>query len=140
MGDCCKKGQTFLHKNATNYQGTKPKYFIALNQADGLEDEIVCFVINSENRMDKYVEGCNKGKGKYILKPNELSFITHHSSIMLDLPIRYYVKELFENDFVILDIANDLLCRQIKNCMNFDNIPSRFGNIIKDCFKDKPSK
>ena len=137
MEECCKKGQTFLDMKAGNYQGEKPKYFIALTQANDLEDEIVCLVINSENRMTQYKEGCNKAKGKYILKPKELSFINHHSSIMLDFPCRYYLKELFENKVKLMDIASDVLCRQIKNCINFDTFLPRFGNMIKDCFKDR---
>ena len=47
------KGQTFLDKSATNYQGTKGKYFIALSDADDDDDPVICFVMNTEHRMSQ---------------------------------------------------------------------------------------
>lgn len=137
MADFFEKGQTFLDKAAINIQGKKPKYFIALTSANEPDDIVICFVINTENRMELYKEACNKAKGKYILKPKELTFITNHSSIMLDLPCKYYLKELGEKTVELFEIADDTLCRQIKNCLNFDNINPKFGDMIKKCFKTK---
>ena len=137
MADFFEKGQTFLDKAALNIQGSKAKYFIALTNGNDPDDTIVCFVINTENRMDQYKLACNKEKGKYILEPKELSFITKHSSIMLDFPCRYFLKELCGNTIELFEKANDVLCRQIKNCINFDNINPKFGDIIKECYKNK---
>ena len=137
MADFFEKGQTFLDKAALNIQGSKAKYFIALTNGNEPDDIIVCFVINSEIRMELYKEGCNRAKGKYILKPKELSFVAKHSSVMLDYPAKYTVKELCENSIELFEKANDILCRQIKNCINFDNINPKFGDIIKECFKNK---
>jgi hypothetical protein len=135
MEDCCKRGQTFIDKKAANIQGSKPKYFISLTDACEPNDELICFVINSENKMYNLREACNKEKRKYVLKPKDLTFIEHYSSIMLDMPSRYYLKELFGKDCDRLDVADELLCRQIKNCIDFNAIPSKYGDLIKACFK-----
>lgn len=68
-------GQIFLDKKATNHQGTKGKYYISLSDAEYDDDEIICFVFNTENHMYKYKYGCNKEDQKYILKSNSFTFL-----------------------------------------------------------------
>ena len=129
------KGQTFLDLKATNYSGTKGKYFIALNDADDDDDPIIAFVMNTENRMDQFRVGCNKKFQKYILQPGDFSFIKNHTAIMLELPQLYTLAEMYDNNIKLLDKADDNLCRQIKNCIDFNYIPVKFAQIIKTCFK-----
>jgi hypothetical protein len=129
------KGQTFLDLKATNFSGTKGKYYIALSDAEDDDDRIISFVMNTENRMDKCRIGCNKKLQKYILKPGDFSFIKNYTAIMLELPVQYSLSEMYEDNIKLLDKADDNLCRQIKNCIDFNYIPVKFAQIIKTCFK-----
>jgi len=128
-------GQTFLDKQATNFSGTKGKYYIALSNADYDDDLIICFVMNTEKFMDKYQYNCNKSAQKFIIAPNTFSFIDRDTSIMLDQPVCYKFIEMYGNNIKLLDQADETLCRQIKNCIDFNNIPPKFATLIKDCFK-----
>ncbi len=129
------KGQTFLDLHATNFSSTKGKYFITLNNAEEEDDLIICFVMNTENRMDKFQLGCNKKFQKYILEPGEFSFLKNHTAIMLELASQYTLSEMYEDNIKLLDKAEDPLCRQIKNCIDFNYIIPKFTKIIKSCFK-----
>lgn len=129
-------GQTFLDLKSTNLYVQKAKYFISLSSADNEDDEIVCFVMNTENKMEKYHVGCNRQAQKFILLPDSLSFIINPTSIMLAEPARYYFREIYENNIKLLDKADLLLCRQIKNCINWDYISVKFANLIDASFKD----
>lgn len=131
------KGLTFHDKTATNFDGEKGKYFIGLTDAEFEDDIIVSFVINTEHRMDKYRIGCNKEAEKYILEPKQFSFLKNYSSIMLDQSCGYLLKEMYEKNIELFydDKADDNLCRRIKNCINFDSIPTKYSILIKECFK-----
>ncbi len=82
-------GQTFLDLESTNFYGTKGKYYIALSSADYDDDLIICFVMNTENRIDKYKYGCNKSARKFIIASKSFSFIDRDTSIMLNQPVCY---------------------------------------------------
>ena len=127
-------GQTFLDKKSTNYSGTKGKYYIALSNADDDDDPIICFVMNSEHRMDKYSFGCNKQAEKFIINKGTFSFINHPTSIMLVSPVMYKLSEMYESTIVLFEIAEENLCRQIKNCINWNSVPIKFQKIIKGSF------
>ncbi len=129
------KGQTFLDKSATNYQGTKGKYFIALSDADDDDDLIICFVMNTEYRMDKYNWLCNKDKQRFIIKPKTFEFITDPTSIILEKEAYYKYSEMYKPNIKLLDKADDTLIRQIKNCIDWNHISVKAANIIKQCFK-----
>ena len=72
-------GQTFLDIKSTNFYSQKEKYYIALSNAEYEDDPIICFVMNTERRMDKYHIDCNKKDQKFILEPNTLSFIKNYA-------------------------------------------------------------
>ena len=127
-------GQTFLDKKSTNYSGTKPKYYIALSSADDDDDPIICFVMNTERYMDKYSFGCNKQDEKFIIEKGTFSFIKYPTSIMLFSAVMYKLSEMYESKIVLYEVAKEKLCRQIKNCINWNSIPIKFQRIIKDSF------
>lgn len=130
-------GRTFLDKKAPNLSGSKAKYFIGMNNADFEDDYIVCFVFNTEHRIDLMPHlGCIKAKLKYVIEPGAFSYITKHSSIEL-YPVYYKLKELLDNPNIVeLDKANDILSRRIKNCVDEKLIPPKAWNLIKDSFKN----
>ena len=128
-------GQTFLDKRAVNFYREKSKYFIALSSANYDDDPIICFSMNTEKRMDKYHYNCNKKHQRFIIKPNVFSFIKNNTSIMLDSPCQYFLKEMYLDQIKLLDKAEELLCRQIKNCIDWNYIESKFAKLIKACFK-----
>lgn len=128
-------GHTFLDLKATNFYGEKGKYFIALSSAEYDDDPIICFVMNTENRMDKYHLDCNRGNQKFILAPNKFSFIKNHTSIMLSQPVQYSLRGIYEDNIKLLDKADILLCRQIKNCIDWNYIPHKFAELINSSFK-----
>ena len=134
-------GQTFMDSQATYFDRAtlqytkKPKFYIALSSAKYDNDLIVCFVMNTEKRMHKYNINCNKRAQKFIISPNTFSFINDYTSIMLSQPCFYQLKEMYENRIKWLDQASDILCKQIKNCIDLNEISPQFGNLIKKCFK-----
>lgn len=135
------KGQFFFDRKAINFQGPKGKYFIGLTDANEADDLIVSFVINTENNFNKYNLKCNSKAQKFILAPNEFSFLSKHSSIMLSIPCRYSFEEICESNIEILkDKADDTLCRQIKNCIDLEQIEPLFSNPIKECYKNNSPK
>jgi len=129
------RGQTFLDKKATNFDGTKGKYFIALSSGEFSDDEIVCFVMNSENRFEKYHLNCNKTPGKFIIKPETFSFINKYTSIMLKSEVYYTLDDLCDDNILYLDIADDQLQREIKNCIDFNYLLPKGTKLIRDSFK-----
>ncbi len=132
------RGQFFLDHQATNYQGQKGKYFIALTDAECDDDLIVCFVLNTERRMELHTLDCNKEVQKYILAPNSFSFVRDHSAIMLSLPCCYKLIEMYKDNIQILnDKADEVLCRRIKNCIDLNQIIIKFAKIIKECYKSR---
>lgn len=133
------KGITFLDFRAVNIQGGKPKYFIALTPGDYDDDHIVCCVFNTEKRPDLIdCCGCNKRLNKYIIQPGSFSFIKVHTAIDL-VPLSYLLKDILCSSHIKIldssDIASDLLCRRIKNCMDKQYIPLKFNNILKETYK-----
>lgn len=134
-------GQTFIDHRATseNHPESKPKYFISMNEASELSDVIVCFVMNTENRMDEHTINCNSRVQKFVLAPTIFSFLRNFTSIMLNQVASYTLEEIYEFNFSsrieLLECADIELCRQIKNCINFDYIEPVYSNLIKSCFK-----
>lgn len=127
------KGTIFIDKKSTNIQGIKPKYFIGLNNANDDDDRITCFVLNTEDYPDKLVEGCNKEKEKFYIPPNTFDFLRNHTVIMLNRASYYYMEELIsKTEITILETVTEVLARQIKNCINKNNI-EEFGwkNIVQ---------
>ncbi len=127
------KGTIFIDKKATNIQGTKPKYFIGLNNAKDEDDRIVCFVLNTENFPDKLVKGCNKKKEKYYILPSEFDFLPNPTVIMLNRACYYNLEEIISKvEIIIMETVSEILARQIKNCIDKNNI-EEFGwkNIIQ---------
>jgi hypothetical protein len=129
------RGQTFLDLAATNIDGTKGKYFIALSFAEYEDDEIVCFVMNTERRIENYTLNCNRTKGKFVIKPGTFKFITEHTSIMLKKEIYYKLEEILSSKIKLLDIAEDKLQREIKNCIYFNYLLPKGTKLIKQSFK-----
>jgi hypothetical protein len=130
------RGQTFLDLAAVNIEGSTDKYYIGLSNADYDDDIIVCFVFNTEHRMDKYHLGCNKDKQKFIIAPKTFSFIKDYTSIMLNREVCYRLEEMYSDKIQLLDKAPDELCRQIKNCIDWDFITPKHVSLIKNSFKD----
>jgi hypothetical protein len=130
------KGQTFLDLGATNFCGSKGKYFIGLSTANFDDDIICCFVLNTEKRMDRYRLYCNKEAQKFIIPPQTFSFITDYTSIMLHQAVVYRLKEIYDDRIKLKDLADDTLARQIKNCVNRDSISVKHYQLIRDSFKD----
>lgn len=131
-------GQTFLDLKATNYQGTKGKFFIAMSCAEGFDDEFVCFVMNTEHHFNKYNLLCNKASHRFVIAPLTFTFLTHYTSIMLSIPHLYRCEEMYGNNIETFEVAEQLMCRQIKNCIDFNDIQLRFANYIKSSFKSYP--
>ena len=131
-------GHTFLDFKAISYQGEKPKYFITMSNADDFGDEFACFVMNTERRKNKYVLNCNKSAQKFVIAPNTFSFVINYTSIMLSRPCIYKYEEIFETSIKLLDIAPNKLCRQIKNCIDWNYIQIKITNLIKDAFRSYP--
>ncbi len=129
------KGQTFLDLKSVNIDGIKGKYFIALSDADYIDDEIICFVMNTEKFMSKYMVNCNKQYQRFIISPGTFSFISKPTSIMLEKEWHYRFEEMFMDTIKILDLAPDLLVRQIKNCIDWGYILPKAKKIIEDSFK-----
>lgn len=130
------RGQTFHHKKATNFDGQKGKYFIGLTDAEYDDDEIVCFVINTEHHMHRYTYNCNREAQKYIIAPQTFSFIKDDSAIMLGQACFYLMTEMYESDIELLDKADELFCRKIKNCIDMNSIEPIFQRVIKECYKN----
>lgn len=129
------KGQVFLDQSAAIYQVSKPKYFITMSDADYDDDLIVCFVINTEHRMDRYQVGCNKDYQRFIIEPGTFSFIKEYTSIMLLRESFYKYSEMYGDTIKLMAIADDLLVRQIRNCINWDNLTPKATALIKNSFK-----
>ena len=129
------KGQTFLDLSATNYYGTKGKFFIALSNAEVENDLVVCFVMNTEKRMNKYHLLCNKNHQRFIIAPKTFSFISEYTSIMLVKEVFYEYSEFFQDHIKLKDVADDILVRQIKNCLDFNYLTQKATRLIKDSFK-----
>ncbi len=129
------KGQTFLDKKALDFSGVSPKYFIALSNADYPDDKVICFVMNSENEMDKYHFNCNRDKFRFIIKKNTFSFINRPTSIMLIKEVIYTFEEICQSNIKLLDVANDLLTRQIKNCIDWNFLLPKSKELIINSFK-----
>jgi hypothetical protein len=136
------RGQFFIDHRALKNGKQKAKFFIALTDGDFDDDSIICFVINTEHRMDLYNVGCNRTKQRFILFKDihKFEFLKSPSSIMLDEACRYFVKEFYEDNIGILDDkADENLCRQIKNCIDEGYILPSLMKLIKECYKDKPN-
>jgi hypothetical protein len=130
------KGQTFLDHQAINHTGKpKAKYFISLSNANDFDDYVICFVMNTEHRFEKYAYNCNYNAHRFIIRPKTFSFIINNTSIMLNQEVVYSLKEIYEPHIKILDKADDLLVRQIKNCINWDYILPKHKKLILDSFK-----
>jgi hypothetical protein len=131
-----KRGQTFLDHKAVDFSGNqKAKYFIGLSNAYDPEDEIVCFVMNTENHFSKYHLWCNHGYHRFIIPPTTFTFIVEHTSIMLNKEAVYTLGELMQSDKKLLDIASDDLSRQIKNCIDWRFIIPKRKQLIMNSFK-----
>ena len=133
------RGQFFLHHHAIKDGKQKAKYFIALTEGELDDDRVICFVLNTENRMDLYRVGCNKNKQKFVLynEIHRFEFLEKPSSIMLDEPCCYWVKEFYEDKITILrDKADEKLCREIKNCIDEGYILPSLMKQIRDNYKN----
>lgn len=133
-----KKGLFFLDHHAQRDFKEKPKYFIVFTDGDLSDDELVCFSLNTEHRMDLYNVQCNKNKAKFILSPklHPFSFLTEYSALRLDEPCLYRVEELFGDQFMVFenDIAPNLLLRQIKNCIDEGYLLPKHILLIKNSY------
>ena len=137
------KGQFFKDNKAVKLDTEpKSKYFITLTQGNEEDDPLLCFVLNTEDRMDLYKVGCNKKKEKFILSPDiqNFTFLKNFSAIMLLGAQTYKVFELFENDGIEVlekDIADDELLRQIKNCIDINNLLPKEKELLDENYKKK---
>lgn len=134
------KGQFFLDFTALKNGVSKAKYFITLTEGNEDEDSIICFVINTEHRMDLYNVGCNGNKQRFILFKDihKFEFLKNPSSVMLDEACQYFIEEFYGDNLKILDDkADETLCRQIKNCIDEGYILPSFMSKIKENYKLK---
>ena len=106
-----------------------------MSSAEYDNDYIICFAMNTERRMDRYRLGCNYNHSKFIIKPSTLSFVDEYTSIMLMTPLCYQLIEMYNDWIKIKDKADVLLCKQIKNCIDWGYISLRFAEFIKSSFK-----
>jgi len=136
------RGQFFLDFKAVKSGNEKAKFFIALTEGTDDDDSIICFVINTEHRMDLYNVNCNRSKQRFILfkDVHKFEFLKNPSSIMLDDACQYFIAEFYEDNLKILDDkADEILCRQIKNCIDEGYILPAFMKKIKENYKNKPT-
>lgn len=107
-----------------------------MTSADFDDDWVVCFVINTEHRMDQMTStGCNKERLAYVLEPGQFSFITKYSSVYL-IATQYTLSDILNSDsIVLLETAPDELCRKIKNCCDKDNIEVKFMKMLNEEYK-----
>jgi hypothetical protein len=89
--------------------------------------------MNTENIIRNI--GCLKNDGKFIITPNTFSFIHKNTSIMLKLDVYYKFNDKFLNKIELYEIADEILQRQIKNCIDFDNLRPLGTRLIKESFK-----
>lgn len=115
----------------------KAKYFIAMSNGDYNDDKIICFVLNTEMNYSNLEKGCNKFIKKFYLPAEtlEFDFQKNHTSIFLD-DDRYYILEeiLSSEDIKIIGTVDDNLARQIKNCIDFNDIEIEGKELIKNSF------
>jgi len=139
--DTIKKGLFFLDYQAQRDFKKKAKYFIVFTDGDLLDDELVCFSLNTEHRMDLYRILCNKNKAKFILSSSvhKFSFLTEFSTLMLNEPCIYRVEELFSDRFEVFenDIASIELLRQIRNCIDDGYLLPKHILLIKNSFSQR---
>jgi len=129
------RGQTFLDLKACNSDGTKGKFHISLSNVSFDDDILVCFVFNTEHKMSKYKLDCNPTSERFIIAPKTFSFITDFTSIMLHREVIYRLEEIYESNIKLLDIADDMLSRKIKNCICRDHISPKMYALITNSFK-----
>jgi len=55
---------------------------------------------------------------------------------MLNREVCYRLEEMYSDKIQLLDKAPDELCRQIKNCIDWDFITPKHVSLIKNSFKD----
>jgi hypothetical protein len=131
-------GTIFIDIKAANLIGQKAKYFIGMNEANDEDDEIVCFVLNTEKFPEKLVIGCNKDKEKFFVPLNKFSFQTNPTSIMLYRAVFYYLRDILEDENIkTIETVDEITARQIKNCINKDNIEEFAWALINSSFKIK---
>ena len=131
------KGTIFIDRKATSIQGIKPKYFIGLNNANDNDDRITCFVLNTENFPDRLTEGCHKEKEKFYILPDKFSFLPNHTVIMLNRAYYYHLEEIIsKTEITTLVTVSEILARQIKNCIDKNNIEELGWNNISQSFKN----
>ncbi len=132
------KGLFFWDPHAIRDFKENDKYFIIITDGNYEDDLLVCFSLNTEKRMDKYNVLCNRRSAKFILSPDihKFSFLKKFTSLNLDEPCLYSVKELFENHIKILeqDKAGIELLRQIKNCIDYGYLLPKHIALIKASF------
>jgi len=134
--------QTFIDHLATSvsHPQPKPKFFIGMSEASKLSDMIVCFVMNTERQMKNHTLNCNSRVQKFILVPSDFTFLTEFTSIMLNQVASYTLEEIYEyhsrSRIKFFEIAGAELCRQIKNCINFNFIEPIYSSLIKESFKN----
>ncbi len=139
------KGDIFIDYRAVNIAGEKAKYFLCMNDANEADDKVVCFVMNTEGRMDKYHVGCNNSVGKFVLILGDTplentkgkSFLKNPTSLMLSKPRIYTVSEFLERSDIkfIGKIIDDKFLRRIKNCIDFNDLTFLEMRLIKEAFK-----
>lgn len=138
------KGLFFLDYHATRDFKEKAKFLIVFTDGEYEDDVLVCFSLNTEQRMDLYHVGCNKKKAKFILSPDlqKFSFLDKFTYIKLDEPLFYSVEELFGQNIKIFekDKADIELLRQIKNCIDTGYLLTRQIELIKNSFNSKTSQ
>ena len=91
--------------------------------------------MNTENRLDKYHYNCNKDALRFIIPKKTFSFIEKPTSIMLSKECFYTLEEIYQTNIKLLDKAETLLTRQIKNCIDWNFILPRSKKLIYDSFK-----
>jgi hypothetical protein len=130
-------GTVFLDKKAVSIQGIKPKYFLGMNDVDDEDDKIVAFVFNTENNPGKYKDGCNFDHERFLFSDNLFSFQSRPTSLMLNRTYFYKCIEVLGNDIKILETIDEIVARQVKNCINKENIEEFAWELINKSFKIK---
>lgn len=135
------KGTFFLDLHATKNFEENDKFMLVMSEAEFEDDVLLCFSLNTEHRMDLYHVGCNGRKAKFILSPDldKFSFLKRFTYLKLDEPLIYKVKELFEDSIKVYesDKANEILLRQINNCIDRGYLTPKQVEILKQTYNSK---
>lgn len=118
---------TKMHRGISGFQ-TKPKMFLALNDAEYEDDPIVSLVLCTENQITS--EGCYKRKNKYIILPGLCKCITNTTYIQTVEESYFDLKKILESCNTIHDTITESDFNKIYNCLEKENFLIKAEKIM----------